>query len=1196
MGRRSRQKRERREHGEGPVARVAHGRSRASLLALLEAASVSPNASQYLPSLGVVFESLANGRTRVGGRPAELSLLEPLVRAAHRECPSAGAEEDFVPHDPRFDVRVDWAEQMFRMVAGSLERPTSDIETLRRLSAIIDPVLHEHTDYGLADVVELILRRVHAVACALAPTWPADHEQVLGSPPQLSAEELVAAAGVPPLEDQIAQCSSPERARAALQAHSVPAKKLRRDEMSMVASFGDTIAVRHGQNGFTSLPTGLIVEAFNALAGELAAKALAVDPSLDYEWLKAGWRYIGGMLDAAGLDVIGPIEDERYPYLHSVIRYCDSQYLAISVVGGLDHGALQEKIGIAASHLETVRAGSTLTAASGPAAIPASARLCRLVIVAQPQAAMLLTPHGAKCALVTLQDLDWIRRTIGRDEIDLWYFVRDRVRQPRIGQLRAWDGIDLWEAWRGSGKSFYRGGHEVDVLYVEPHHSRREWRKAAEQRDVETALAVLGMGRISAWPIHSLEGESKLVGNARKGASFRLLVGETPVAVALHPRAGTEPTSALARKLGECIAHKLECVRDRFTELMRSGERRSLQIQFAFEHSDEHPTALVARLDGNVLTFDCSPSIVELLQSDSQSVEAQFGLLLAEAITGGISIGDFTTAWNVASPGIRFDAFSVGPRVQETPEAASLHESHRSTLLAELGAHLQEAGIAAGVHRGHDAKGIETAVVVPWLTDRLHQELAQFDCSAVLRLALTQLEYTNCSRWWKIEKSAYRAGSPSDDDRLSGFSRDLLAQTRAINLMIEEILARPPTGTKTPTEYDWQVLLSLATLIREASFHSEALHLELAGAALHISAHYEVSISEEDTSLSIDMEAFERDRSLAALPDPVPIGTTNGQEEQDQEWTPIEVHLPEYEAIERALKNGLGFGTDAIMGILDSAIHWPVSAPQCTELVTIDEIAADAHGANPAINLAAYTKAANWLSLGTNDFDPADPNIEHWEIERRSARIAIRPLAREEAHVWVSPWSAVVARRTWVNYLSQHRMPIRDAELPEQVATAFEKARQKRQRKFEKECLSRLNGLPLVNIAPVLPRHALRHGIQHLSGEIDILSISSERSIIFVIEAKDPFVPLSARSINQQTNDFHKAGGHIDKLDQKVRDIEASAKSLAANKGVNGPDREWSVASIMVTRHVTPAAYVRACSTAFCTIDTLRDTVEGFGS
>ena len=32
----------------------------------------------------------------------------------------------------------------------------------------------------------------------------------------------------------------------------------------------------------------------------------------------------------------------------------------------------------------------------------------------------------------------------------------------------------------------------------------------------------------------------------------------------------------------------------------------------------------------------------------------------------------------------------------------------------------------------------------------------------------------------------------------------------------------------------------------------------------------------------------------------------------------------------------------------------------------------------------------------------------------------------------------------------------------------------------------------------------------------------------------------------------------------------------------------------MVTRHVSPAAYLKGCATTFCTIDTLRDTIAHF--
>ena len=506
---------------------------------------------------------------------------------------------------------------------------------------------------------------------------------------------------------------------------------------------------------------------------------------------------------------------------------------------------------------------------------------------------------------------------------------------------------------------------------------------------------------------------------------------------------------------------------------------------------------------------------------------------------------------------------------------------------------MQDKGVLAGSYSGDDAKRIESKIVSRWLTARLHEQLSAFEKSTVLGYALTQLEGTNCHRWWKIEKTAYEIGPPmAADDRLPESNQDLLRQSRSISLLIEEILARPPTGARTPTEYEWQELLSLATLAIESGYRSEALHLALADYTLIVSDVYEVEISESKLIASVDFESFTRDRTMAALPDSVPIGTRGDRTEPSQEWTPIGIRWPEYKAIEQSLQDSLGFGIDAIGGILDVIIQWPVSSPHCTDLVSPERIAAAWYAANPAIPRRSYAEAVAWLSLGTENFDLTESTIEHWEVERRSARVATRPLARSESKVWVSPWTAQIAKRIWLNYLSQHRMPRPDSELPQSVVSAFERARQARQREFERECQSRLDGLSLIIIGRVRKRHAQKHGIQNLSGEIDILCIDPDRSVKFVIEAKDPFVPMSARSIRRQVAQFHKPAGYVDTLAKKVEDIRQSALSLAANKGIDPSDRDWKVVGIMVTRHVTPAAYLPTCQTAFCTVDTLRETIK----
>lgn len=208
----------------------------------------------------------------------------------------------------------------------------------------------------------------------------------------------------------------------------------------------------------------------------------------------------------------------------------------------------------------------------------------------------------------------------------------------------------------------------------------------------------------------------------------------------------------------------------------------------------------------------------------------------------------------------------------------------------------------------------------------------------------------------------------------------------------------------------------------------------------------------------------------------------------------------------------------------------------------------------------------------------------------------MRPLARDGSSIWVLPWTAEIAKRAWITYLSQHRMPMPDEDLAPPVARALADARDARSRELEDACATELAGLPLQTSLRVRKHRAHRHGIMHLSGEIDLLCIDAQRSIIFVIEAKDPFVPLSARSIHRQITQFHEDGGYVGKLKRKADDIKASAETLAAAKGIERPDRDWQVVGVMVTRHLTPAAYMSGCPTTFSTVDKLRETIAHFGT
>ena len=290
----------------------------------------------------------------------------------------------------------------------------------------------------------------------------------------------------------------------------------------------------------------------------------------------AAWqRSLPNMFVGAGNDVIGPLRDEERAHLHSVVRY--NRWSALSRCRRCwlgPHGCCKKLLGRRLECLEKVEPGSAVEHSPRHRDHPwlnkarALAYRCR----APSWYGLQPRPNRSTCAIMTLQDLDWIRRTIGREEIDLWYFVRDLVEQPRVRQLLSWDVIDTWETWRDQGKSLYRGARDLDVLFVQPHHSILEWKAMSEQRHIELALHLLGMGRISEWPLHSLDDTSMLIGNTISGVLYRIVVCANPAAVSLIAGSGTEPTYRdLAHGLGECIAHKLECTAEEFASLMQSS-------------------------------------------------------------------------------------------------------------------------------------------------------------------------------------------------------------------------------------------------------------------------------------------------------------------------------------------------------------------------------------------------------------------------------------------------------------------------------------------------------------------------------------------------------------------------------------------------------------------------------------------------
>jgi len=113
-----------------------------SLWLLLVAAGASPAVRHKWVRVGHLVE-LACKTTGVSGKPADPHLLHDLLERAAESIGSIDMYEDYLPEDPRDDVRVRISDCPLRIGPGDVERPVADIDRALIVSKAIDQLLIE---------------------------------------------------------------------------------------------------------------------------------------------------------------------------------------------------------------------------------------------------------------------------------------------------------------------------------------------------------------------------------------------------------------------------------------------------------------------------------------------------------------------------------------------------------------------------------------------------------------------------------------------------------------------------------------------------------------------------------------------------------------------------------------------------------------------------------------------------------------------------------------------------------------------------------------------------------------------------------------------------------------------------------------------------------------------------------------------
>jgi hypothetical protein len=884
----------------------------ASLPPVFEAAAASPTAAHRGLSIASLFEAFVRNPPRGAQQAAASDLLTML-----KGVPDLSMQEDFAPYDPHDEVLVRWGDGLFRVLAGSLERPSARLNQQAPLAAAIDPVLVPLFGFGLGDVGELVLRRVDDVARALAPHWPAAPSATPGDPASVTTAEVEAANKVPLFDDLPGRCTYPDRAMSAANRYTVAVRDLPQVSAHVLSTLGAAIATRNRGRVYP-FPAAYLVEALPAIAVELAGKAADADPTAERVFRHTVWSRVANRFKGSAQLIAGPLRIGSSSPLHSLVIHNGRQIIALNVVAGLTAEAFSTRLQSGDDALRQVAPGATVETVAGSQPLPSNAQIVRANVIAWPHPELL---PMVGFPVLTLEDLEWMLYTARQTPEDLWYFLRDLSRPAGIESAFAWDMIDRWEVWRQE-KSFYRGGTPLSHLMFAPHQAVEEWRETATNAPIEHALLSLRLRPLRDWPV--------VVPDHRNGAEvadltvdevWQVLPFSVPVAVAKTDSSGPRERGSELWRFAVGIAWKLERCKEAFHVAANRSNIPSLRIDFSFREREEGPSLTVDHAGDGKITIGWHSGLQAALAEDSFAIERLAGELLAEVLHPDTR-AEFVQAWDAAPPGIRVDRFRLKQRVHSLPDPIGSNDSIRADVLRRVGEFLAAEGIEPALLEGADATRFESKTVFPWLMAQFHEVIADLSADALLEFALGQLERVHHQRSMLERRLGWELGFPtgSGSNRSEEISQ-VTEQIRIIALVVEEVLVHPPAGDGTVDVVTWTDVVSVADLCFDSCVRSAAIHNQLTRTAVRVTGNYEVRIQSSDESTDIDYERYTQLRAKHTLPAPIPIttGQGNDSDEDDEQRSPhIAERVPRLKPIDTVLRSALGFGIDAVLGLLVS--------------------------------------------------------------------------------------------------------------------------------------------------------------------------------------------------------------------------------------------------------------------------------------
>lgn len=1202
-----------------------------SLWLLLAAAGASPAVRHKWVRVGHLV-ALASKSTGHSGKPAEPHVLHDLLDRAAQSIGNIYMYEDYLPEDPRDDVRIRISDYTLRIGPGDVERPVADIDRALMVSKAIDPLLIDRIGFGVRDLLDVVLGYQDMAIATVAESWPeGDIDLDAGTvvtTEEVEAAERLLALGTP------ARLLPSNRHRLALNWITCTSAALSYDPGSQQSPVGRFLRVEDPSWVEPRwLPLHFVPGALGHAVGELAAQ-VASDPDARRRFAEVAAAEVRDALWRFG-DVFGPPDFDGAPIAspRNVVQWASSvtarHFVLVQVMSELN-----VELFAMPDEPETMRAARAASDPANPGKVAMTygemtmrpgAEVVPLLVVASPSHIAAFARPGLP--VVSLDDLRWMSKSAD-SELDLYNYCRDMSR-PDLPHFRGWEAINIWEWWRSNGKSFFSGGRAPSLITITPHWGTAEWKLAAKRTPVEVALARLGLPALrdlEADPEDDHVGPRLLAGRARDSSpveaskgrhkapdpiGWSIHVSEVPVAVEALRKGWPADKFTFLSDLAIGLSYAFEQITDVWVEAHRDTDVRGYVFNLTTAHSGGDVLRLLRTSPSGASGSPDDPEAVTTVEieveldptlDDDFDVTAAFQTSMAAVIAdaaraGGVSPDASDTikaAIMSGPPTFAVEALRPLTTRNDFSNPVPLNEALVSVVDRKVAEAVSHAGIEPGEYRGTPAKEIDRDVLAPTALALLEAALASHSMDELLQFGMEQIErcLAHKSRAHVTAQHATDILGVSWDplERLHASESQLNTLRRCIEVAMEAALRSAPSGSAPLDDLTWGEILAAAHAYLAATIRSEAIHHQVGETVLEISTSFELStkpaassdggrtVSDNGSGYRFDNHAYAR----ARLAPHVKAGSARKGNAKDSalEDSPIPA------GINDAMLGAFGASATDVFGVLITAASWPLEPADPDAVAISADALADRvmeHSIFPegvtsevarkhtldAIKHVTSTSA----ELSATDWKP-------WQARSRKRRMLIQPLAqRSDGLLVMSPRLCLATANIYLQYLKQGQLPWSQPAPPAGLNRALEATRDARNKALERQVIKVLEDAGWTVISNTKETKPERLAVPSLQTEIDVVAGRAGDPNIWLLEVKDPADVFALADIRRMLDRFFlddRKPSYVTQVSRKFADLAPHADSIASALELPAADpaAPYQVRAMFVTREPTPAQFV----------------------